>query len=175
MADGLRRWSTPEPIGQDHDSADFDCGEPSLDEWLRKRALSNLMLGASRTYVVCESGSRRISGYYALSMGQIANADATGPMRRNMPSHIPAVVMGRLAIDRRAQGLGLGAFLLKDAVERAIDAATHVSARLSLVHALSPEAEAFYLHHGFTRLPVKSPMLALDLLKFGTIRRSIVD
>jgi GNAT superfamily N-acetyltransferase len=167
VADGLRHWPTPELIRKDHDFTEFDCGEPSLDEWLRKRALSNLMLGASRTYVVCDPGSRRVSGYYALSMGQIANADATGPMRRNMPAHIPAVVMGRLAIDRRAQGLGLGARLLKGAVDRAIDATTYVSARLFLVHALSPEAETFYLHHGFTRLPVKSPALALDLLKFA--------
>ncbi len=172
MVDDQPRWSIPEPIGQDHETFDFDCGEPSLDEWLRKRALSNLMLGASRTYVVCEFGSRRVRGYYALSMGQIANADATGPMRRSMPSHIPAVVMGRIAIDRRAQGSGLGAFLLADAVERASDAAKQVSARLFLVHALSPEAEAFYLRHGFTRLPVQSTTPALDLVKFASMRGS---
>lgn len=171
MADGSRNWSIPEPIGPDHDSTTFDCGEPSLDDWLRKRALANLTLGASRTYVVCEAGSRRIWGYYAVNMGQIANADATGPMRRNMPAYIPAVVMGRLAIDRKAQGIGLGAFLLLDAVNRAVEATTHVSARLFLVHALSLEAEAFYLRHGFTRLPVTSPTLALDLLKFGAVRR----
>jgi len=172
VADGSRRWSSPEPISPDHDSSQFDSGEPSLNEWLRRRAVSNMMLGASRTYVVCAQGSRRISGYYALSMGQVANADATGPMRRNMPNHIPAVVMGRLAIDVEAQGAGLGAFLLSDAVERAMAATMYVSARLFLVHALSPEAEAFYLRHGFTRLPVETPTLALDLVKYADIRRS---
>lgn len=172
MADGSRRWPSPEPISADHDSSRFDCGEPSLNEWLRRRAVSNMILGASRTYVACAQNSRRISGYYALSMGQIANADATGPMRRNMPNHIPAVVMGRLAVDAEAQGTGLGAFLLSDAVGRAMAATTYVSARLFLVHALSPEAEAFYLRHGFMRLPVETPTLALDLVKYADIRRS---
>jgi GNAT superfamily N-acetyltransferase len=103
-------------------------------------------------------------------MGQIANADATGPMRRNMPDHIPAVVMGRLAVDRRAHRTGLGRLLLADAVDRALEASTYVSARLFLVHALSAEAEAFYIHHGFTRLPVVSPTLALDLVRYAAVR-----
>lgn len=161
------------PISREHDTTEFDSGESSLDEWLRKRAWTNLLLGASRTYVVCEVGSAVVRGYYALSMGQIANAEAAGPMRRNMPSHIPAVVMGRLAVDRRAHRQGLGRLLLADAVDRALEASNHVSARLLLVHALSPEAEAFYLHHGFTRLPVPSPTLALDLVKYATLRSTM--
>jgi GNAT superfamily N-acetyltransferase len=67
------------------------------------------------------------------------------------------------------QGHGLGAVLLRDAVLRGIRAAGDVSARLMLVHALSPAAEAFYLRHGFTRLPGDAPTLALDLVKFATV------
>jgi len=86
-------------------------------------------------------------------------------MRRNMPRRIPAVLLGRLAIDRAWQGKGLGRALLADAVSRSLRARAEVSARLLIVHAISPAAEAFYFHHGFTRLPVETPTFALDLLK----------
>ena len=86
-------------------------------------------------------------------------------MRRNMPKSIPAVLLGRLAVDRAWQGKGLARALLADVVRRSLRASHEVSARLVIVHAISPAAEAFYLHHGFTRLPVETPTLALDLVK----------
>ena len=89
-------------------------------------------------------------------------------MRRNMPSHIPAVLLARLAIDRRWQGKGLGGRLLRNAVERSMRAAEDVSARLIIVHAISADAEQFYTHFGFTRLPVDSPTLAIDLTKLAS-------
>ncbi|MBI1318939.1 MAG: GNAT family N-acetyltransferase [Candidatus Hydrogenedens sp.] len=148
-----------------HDSSSFDSGEQVLDDWLRHRAFDNLQLAASRTYVVCPSGTNRVAGYYALSMGQILAQETTGAMRRNMPKSIPAVLLGRLAVDRAWQGKGLARALLADVVRRSLRASNEVSARLVIVHAISPAAEAFYLHHGFTRLPVETPTLALDLVK----------
>ena len=143
-----------------------------LDEWLRERALQNMEMAASKTYVICNAGTLRVVGFYALCMGQILNQEVAGSMRRNMPRHIPAVVLGRLAIDRDWQGQGLGQALLNDAVLRALKAAGEVSARLLLVHAISPAAEQFYLHHGFTRLPVETPSFALDLVK---LRKSVPE
>ena len=124
-----------------------------------------MVMAATKTYVVCPAGTQRVVGSYALCMGQILNQEATGAMRRNMPRHIPAVILGRLAIDQACQGRGLGQALLHDAVVRSLRAAQEVSARLVVVHAISPEAEAFYLRQGFTRLPGKMPTLALDLTK----------
>ena len=147
-----------------HDASTFESGEPALDDWLRKRALHNLRVAASRTYVSCVDADR-IVGFYALSMGHILAADTLGSMRRNMPLNIPAVILGRLAIDRAWQGRGLGRALLADAVRRAKRAADEVSARLIVVHAISDSAEDFYLRHGFVRLPLDTPTLALDLLK----------
>jgi GNAT superfamily N-acetyltransferase len=147
--------------------ASFLSGEPTLDDWLRSRALDNGYLGASKTYVACEAGSGRVVGYYALSMGQILNSEATGPMRRNMPRQIPAVMLGRLAVDRNWHGRGLGGALLQDAVRRSERAAQEVAARLLIVHAISPAAETFYRHYGFTRLPVDTPTYALDFAKLS--------
>ncbi len=103
-------------------------------------------------------------------MGQILAQNVHGSMRRNMPKQIPAVMLGRLAIDREWQGKGLGRALLADATRRSLRAGAEVSARLVIVHAISPAAEAFCLHHGFTRLPVATPTFALDLVKLQKLR-----
>lgn len=165
-----RSFTAPALLDETHDLTSFASGEPSLDAWLRERARDNLRLGASRTYVVCPQGSPQVAGFYALAMGGILNQDVTGSMRRNMPHMIPAIILGRLAVCKSAQGAGLGAGLLRDAVLRSLRAATEISARLLVVHALSPAAEAFYKHHGFTRLPVEAPILALDLAKLATLK-----
>ena len=165
----MEAFDPPTLLTEEHDATGFDSGEVSLDDWLRKRALSNLRAGASRTYVVCPAGSPKIAGYAALSMGQVLAIHVTGAMRRNMPPAIPAIVLGRLAIDRARQGRGLGAALLADAVQRSLRASSQVAARLIIVHAVSPAAEAFYLHHGFTRLPVQTPTFALDLAKLQKV------
>jgi GNAT superfamily N-acetyltransferase len=167
VTDAVARFGAPLPLTARHDTDDFTSSEPVLDDWLRRRAFANMAIAASRTYVVCPAGSPRIIAFYALNMGQILNQEAAGAMRRNMPRHIPAVILGRLAIDRNWQGQGLGAALLHDAVGRSLRAATEVSARLLVVHAISPAAEAFYRHFGFTRLPVETPTLALDLVKLA--------
>ena len=155
----------PALLAQRHDLTDFSSGEAVLDEWLRQRALANLENGASRSYVVCRRREERVVGFYARAMGQILNQEVPGGMRRNMPMNIPAVILGRLAVDNTAQGLGLGGSLLQDAVSRSLRAAKEVAARLMIVHAISPAAEAFYLHHGFTRIREDVPTLALDLVK----------
>ena len=160
-----KRFCSPAYLTARHDLEDFQSGEEALDSWLRDRALDNMATGASRTYVICPSGSLKVIGYFAICMGQILNQDVTGSMRRNMPRQIPAVILGRLAIDKKWQGKAL----LNDAVQRSARAAQEVSARLLIVHAISAQAEAFYLHHGFIRLPIETPTYAIDLIKFASL------
>lgn len=169
MSEPAPRFTRSVVIDDNHDLRSFDCGEAVLDDWLRKRARQNLHLGASRTYVVCPENSQEVVAYYSLSMGSILNRQATGSMRRNMPAVIPAVMIGRLAVTRTWQGTGLGGAILRDAVLRSARAAEEVSARLVIVHALTPAAEAFYLRHGFVTLPAETPTLALDLKKLASL------
>lgn len=157
----------PHPLTPSHGLDGFQSGEPVLDDWLKTRALDNMTLGASRTFVITQAGTSDVIGFYALAMGQVLPQDVTGAMRRNMPRHIPAVILARLAVDRRAAGQGLCSALLQDAVHRSLRAITHVSARLLIVHAISPAAETFYERHGFTRLPVPTPTYGLDLMKYA--------
>lgn len=137
----------PRPIDELCDVGSFDSGVPSLDEWLKRRARANQASGASRSYVVCED--RRIVGYYALASGAVAIEEASSRLRRNMPDPVPVAVLGRLAVVKDFQNRGLGRAMMRDAALRVVQAASLIGIRGMLVHAISPEARAFYLAVGF--------------------------
>src|SRR5215469_4854945 len=148
----MDRISAPQKISPEHDLSNFNCGEPALDDWLRRRALSNEETGASRTYVVCIEN--RVVGYYALAVGAVTHAEAPGRIRRNMPDPVPVMVLGRLAVDETAQGRDIGRGLLRDAILRTLQAAEIAGIRAVLVHAISERAQQFYLRAGFIPSPV---------------------
>jgi ribosomal protein S18 acetylase RimI-like enzyme len=152
MSRGPDAISRPQKLSPEHDLFEFDSGEPVLDEWLRRRALQNEASGASRTYVVC--AGRRVVGYYTLAVGAVAHAEAPGRVRRNMPDPVPAMVLGRLAVDKAFQGRHIGAGLLRDAVLRIVQAAEIGGIRAILVHAISEAAKRFYESYGFVSSPV---------------------
>jgi GNAT superfamily N-acetyltransferase len=154
--------SAPQPLAAVHLLGDFESGESALDEWLKRRALSNQVSGASRTFVVVDH-EHRVRGFYALAAGAVAHATATSSVRRNMPDPIPVLVLGRLAVDRQAQGIQLGAALLQDAVKRAIAVSQSTGVRALLVHALHEDAKRFYEHHGFQPSPQHPLTLMLRL------------
>lgn len=143
----------PEPLAAAHDTAMFASGEPSLDVWLRRRALASQSSGAARTYVVTEGG--RVVGYYALAAGAVSATEAPGAVRRNMPDPIPVMVLGRLAVDEAWQGRGVGFDLLRDAVLRTLRVAEVAGIRALLVHALHEKAARFYRHAGFRPSPLR--------------------
>ena len=153
--------SAPQPLGSHHRLADFDCGEPSLDDWLKRRAAKNQANGSSRTYVVCEQDT--VIGYYGLSAGAIGHADAPATMKRNRPDPVPVLMLGRLAIHRHHHQKGIGTALLNDAIRRAIEAANIAGVTALLVHAISEQAKRFYLSRGFIESPVKPMTLCLML------------
>jgi GNAT superfamily N-acetyltransferase len=158
---GEEKISAPEKLQPDHDLSAFDSGTPDLDVWLRRRALPNQESGASRTYVI-RSGER-VVGYYALAAGAIAQAEATGRTRRNMPDPVPVMVIGRLALDSAFQGRGLGRALLRDAVLRTVQAAEIAGMRAILVHAISEDARRFYERCDFRPSPVDPMTLMITL------------
>ncbi len=152
----------PKPLSRAHRLDGFDCGEAVLDEWLKRRALANQDSGASRTFVVIED-DQCVYGYYAMAAGAVTHAMATTSIRRNMPDPVPVMVLARLAVDRRAQGIRLGASLLQDAVNRAVAVSHNAGVRALLVHALHERAKQFYQHFGFQQSPVHPMTLMLRL------------
>ncbi len=155
--------SAPVPLASEHQTAKFKCGADSLNEWLNRRALKNEYHGGSRTYVVCEGN--RIVGYYALAAGSIARKEAPGRLKRNMPDPIPALILGRLAVDLQWQRQGIGPGLLRDAIARSINVSKQIGARVLIVHALNGNAEAFYRKYGFveSRLALGTLLLPLSI------------
>jgi GNAT superfamily N-acetyltransferase len=158
----------PAPITSVHELADFDSGELSLDEWLKKRALKNHATGASRCFVLCAGAS--VIGYYSLSAGAIRHEAAPKAMRRNMPDPLPVILLGRLAVDRRYHNQGLGQSLLRDAMLRAVNVAGHAGVFAILMHTISDQARRFYLSRGF----IESPLQPMTLLMTLETVRSIL-
>jgi len=155
------RPTAPEPLSPDHEIDAFDCGVAALDAWLKTRARANEAAGASRTFATCEN--RRVVGYYSLAAASIMHSHATGKVKRNMPEPVPAVLIGRLALDKAWQGRGHGVSLLQDAVLRVVGAAETIGVRAILVHAISEEAKAFYERFGFRASPVEPMTLMMTI------------
>jgi GNAT superfamily N-acetyltransferase len=154
--------SAPEALLPKHRLDEFNCGEPVLDEWLKRRAMGNQFSGASRTFVVADINCC-VYGYYAMAAGAVSHQKATRSTQQNMPDPIPVLVLARLAVDVQAQGHALGAALLQDAVKRAMAVAHHAGVRALLVHALHERAKQFYQHYGFKASPLDELTLMLAL------------
>lgn len=156
----------PERLRREHRLHEFACRHDSLRRWLLERALRNQDEGASNCFVVCDAAGdgMAVVGYYALAAGAVSHAVATGRLRRNMPDPIPVAVLGRLAVHRDAERLGIGAGLLKDAVLRCLSTAREgPGVRAILCHAIDEDARRFYLHHGFVQSPLEDLTLMLGL------------
>ncbi len=162
--------TAPTPINADHVLSDFESGEPSLDEWLKKRALKNHASGASRCFVLCNG--KTVIGYYSLSAGAISHEASPKAMRRNMPDPLPVLLLGRLAVDRRYHNQGLGQALLRDAMIRAVAVSSDARVFAILVHALFEQAKRFYLSRGFVESPLQSMTLMMTL---KTVRDILAD
>lgn len=158
----MPRFLDPQPLDNEHRVNGFECGVRSLDVWLVRHARAAVGAGSARTYVVMDREQERVVAYHALSVASIEHGDATERARKGMPKHpIPAMLLARLAVDKTVQGNGIGAFLLKDAMSRAVSVAEQAGIRLLLVHAVNDEARAFYEHFGFEASPTDAANLQL--------------
>ncbi len=152
-----------EPLTGAHDTSEFDCGKAELTDWLRRHALANHQAGSARVFVVHREN--RVVGYYALAAASVEHEEAPERIRRGLARHpIPVILLARLAVDRREQGKGLGAALLKDALIRTARAADEVGARAVLVHAKDDDARAFYERFDFEPSPT-DPLHLFLLMK----------
>ena len=156
-------FRSPEPLRAAHELSHFECGEPALNEWLRRRAMRNEIGGGSRTYVVCLEPGDEVAAFYSLATGAVAHDTSTGRVRRNMPDPIPAMIIGRLAVDQRFHGGGLGRAMLRDAILRTIQAAGIAGIRVILVHAISESARLFYERAGVRSSPIDPMTLMLTI------------
>lgn len=158
-------YTAPRPIEAGDTVEAFDCGKGPLNDFLTQRALKNEGR-ASRTYVVSSAAGAEaghVVAYYSLAMGAVTFGEAPNWAKRNMPNPIPVVVLCRLAVDRDHQRKGIAAGLLRDAFQRALEAARHAGSRAMVVHAIDDEAIGFYTPYGFQRFPTDSRTMFLPM------------
>ena len=150
----MPRFHDPEPLGATHVVDGFDCATESLNRWLVRHARQAQSAGSARTYVVHDEEQGRVVGYHAIAAASVTADEATSRAARGMPRRpIPAILLGRLAVDASVHGHGLGAWLLRDATLRTLTAAGEVGIRVLLVHAIDERAASFYARHGFESSP----------------------
>jgi predicted GNAT family N-acyltransferase len=142
------------PLASHHDRAAFTCGKPSLDNYLRDRAVPDAEGLSTITFVLVDKdNAESIQGYYSLSSTSvefgIVPSSVVKKLRISKHRVMSATIIGRLAVSATMQGRGVGERLLFDAIKRAWIAAQHVGSALIVVHALDDEAERFYEKYGF--------------------------
>ena len=138
----------------------FDCGNYSLNTWLRRYAIQNQRANSARTFVVCNE--KIVVGYYSLAVGCIERELATKRTKMGLARHaIPVMILARLGVDLGYQGKKIGCGLLKDAVLRTLQASEHAGIRAIFVHAKDEKAQNFYEHFGFEPSPIDPLKLML--------------
>ena len=157
----------PRPLRADDEIrlTGFDCGSGSLNRWLVQRALYNDKRGGSRTYVV-STADGELAGYFCLSAHSVDHEDLKAKYRRNMPNPVPTILLGRLAVDKKYSGQGLGTSMLTTAIHTAIESAKLIGAMALVVHPLTEEAETFYLKNGFEYAREGKPLLVFSIVPF---------
>ena len=141
--------TAPELLSETHDLSDFDCGRPELNDWLVKKALKSQQRNNAKVYIVTDSITTKVIGYYAIAMGSVQREGAIAALRRNSPNPIPMIVLARLAVNDSYHGKGIGVGLLKDCVKRSVYAMNVVGGAGILVHAIDDSAKGFYARFGF--------------------------
>nr|WP_200985115.1 GNAT family N-acetyltransferase [Rhizobium rhizogenes]QCL09187.1 acetyltransferase family protein [Rhizobium rhizogenes]QCL09820.1 acetyltransferase family protein [Rhizobium rhizogenes] len=150
--------SAPEPLTATHDLSDFSCGKPTLDHWLKTRALSNQQKGFTAVLVVHEAG--RVVGYYGLAPTAVVPATLPRAIRTGQPPDpVPCLLLGQLATDTEWAGRGIGTGLVKHALERCVQAAALIGGRALMVNSVDEEAAEFWWRRGFA--PSKDDPLIL--------------
>ncbi len=161
--DSSETFGVIEKLTRAHDLVFFRCGKLSLDDWLRRFALTNQLSDSARTYVLHRDN--KVLGYYSLAAGSVRPEESPPRIAKGLAKHPVAVILlARLAVDQTQQGKGVGKMLLADAMSRGAAAADIIGARAILVHALDESAAAFYRKFGFESSPLDSMQL-LFLMK----------
>ena len=147
-----------------HDLSSFDCGTATLTDWLHRFAWSNQQADSAKVYVA-HRRDNLVVGYHSLTASSVNRNDAPARVTKGLANHpIGVVLLGRLAVDQRYKGKGLGRALLLDALTRTAQAAETIGVRAMLVHAIDEAAKRFYEYFNFVPSPV-DPMHLMLLIK----------
>lgn len=148
------------------DRTGFTCGKDSLDRYFHTQITQDVRRQVATAFIAAHTATGAVAGYYTLAAAQVSLNDLEEDWRKKLPRYaaLPAVLVGRLAIDRRFQGHGLGSALLADAAIRILR--SDIGAHFLVVDALDDQAALFYQHHGMRRVPDMEHRLFIPLATF---------
>ncbi len=151
-----------ELLNKNHNRNLFDCGKELLNNYLKVQAGQDLKRKLSACFVLCESETGAIQGYYTLSNNSISLSSFPEQIQKKLPksyNYIPTTLLGRLAIDKKYQGKGVGKKLLIDALKRSYEISEEIGSFAVVVDPIDAEAENFYKKYDFIKLPDSEKML----------------
>ncbi len=151
------------PLGVEHDREPFCCGEEALDRYFKTQATQDIRRRIAHCFVAVEAVSAGVAGYYTIAASSVPLVDLPPEDAKRLPRYpsVPAVRIGRLAVDQKYQGRGLGGALLVDATRRTLQAAPAVYALV--VDAKNDQAVAFYQRYLFRPMVGRPRTLFLPL------------
>ena len=150
-----------EILNPKHRKKEFSCGKDILDKYLHQQANQDIKRQLSVCFVLIDSETDSIKGYYTLSNNSISQDIIPSKLRRKLPksySSIPVTLLGRLAIDKQLQRKGIGKILLIDALKRCYKISKSIGSFAVIVDTLDKDAESFYEKYGFIKLPDSEKM-----------------
>jgi len=150
-----------ETLHSKHNKKAFSCGKGMLDNYLHYQANQDVKRKLSACFVLIDTETQRIKGYYTLANNSIPLNMIPAELQKKMPksySSIPSTLLGRLAVDNRFQGMGIGKILLIDALKRSYEIAKTIGSFAVIVDPLDNDAENFYEKYGFIKLPDSTKM-----------------
>ena len=141
-----------EQLNKSHGKSVFDCGEPSLNDYIQRYASQNVKNDAARVYVAVRPEEPRVCGYFTLSAGRVNVTDFPQRESRGWPRDVPTIHLGRIAVDREFQGQGLGDVLMGAAIEISIEVAEKIGVATMELWALNEDLLRFYSRFAFYAL-----------------------
>jgi GNAT superfamily N-acetyltransferase len=158
-----------EPISKKHDRKSFDCGDPSLNDFLQRYARQSHESGAAKTFLAIDNADNKtIVGFYSLAPGALAYADTPERVRHGLARRdVPGFRLARIATDLRWQGQGLGGQLLAAAARRCLRAATEVGGVVLIIDAKNDRAAGWYMNYGAVPLRNQPLTLVMALATFA--------
>ncbi len=150
-----------EPLNSAHKKSEFSCGKEMLDNYIHKQAKQDVKRKLSACFVINDKSTNLIKGYYTLSNNSISQEFIPAEIQKKLPKSyetIPTTLLGRLAIDLRFQGQGVGKLLLMDALRRSYNISKTIGSFAVVVDPMDQNAENFYHKYGFIKLPDSGKM-----------------
>lgn len=150
-----------ELLDKKHHRENFDCGKELLNNYLKTQAGQDIKRKLSACFVLSEHETNEIQGYYTLSNSSIPLSNLPETIQKKLPKSyisIPATLLGRLAIDNKHQGKGIGKILLIDALKRSYEISQEIGSFAVVVDPIDEEAESFYKKYDFIKLPDSEKM-----------------